>query len=150
MFIEQSSPNSGTGVAQHVSIHPLCPLTASEITKSAQLITGIYPSNISLRFKTITLEEPPKAQLAPYLDAEHHGRAVGQIDRKAFVNYYIRNTVSTVHFISRALDRSGGFIGTNDSTRTSFTRLLSISLSKRWRAMFGWAQINMALAMARK
>lgn len=74
--------------------HPLSPLTASEITTSAELIKGLYPTQTRIDFKAITLEEPEKAQLVPYLDAEHNGRSLPRISRKAFVNYYIRNTVS--------------------------------------------------------
>ena len=74
--------------------HPLCPITASEIKNTAQLIRRLYPSKTELQFKAITLEEPLKAQLAPYLQAEHQGARLPKIDRKAFVSYYLRNTVS--------------------------------------------------------
>jgi len=73
--------------------HPLCPLSASEITTSSSLIKSLWPKTIDLRFKTITLEEPPKAQLIPYLEAEHSNSPLPRIDRKVFVAYYIRNTV---------------------------------------------------------
>ena len=56
---------------------------------------SVYPSKTDLFFKAITLEEPKKAQLVPYLEAEHRGLRLPRIDRKAFVSYYIRNTVST-------------------------------------------------------
>lgn len=81
------------GVASRVSAHPLSPLTSSEITNAVQLVQGLYPSNTSLQYKTVTLEEPKKAALVPYLDAEHNGRRKPSIDRRAFVAYYIRNTV---------------------------------------------------------
>ncbi|KAI4244876.1 MAG: hypothetical protein L6R40_002782 [Gallowayella cf. fulva] len=80
------------GVASRVSAHPLSPLTSSEITNAVQLVQGLYPSNTSLQYKTVTLEEPKKAALVPYLDAEHNGRRKPSIDRRAFVAYYIRNT----------------------------------------------------------
>lgn len=88
----QSSPAAAAGT--QVASHPLSPLTASEITTSAELIKGLYPTQTRIDFKAITLEEPEKAQLVPYLDAEHNGRSLPRISRKAFVNYYIRNTVS--------------------------------------------------------
>lgn len=81
------------GVAKQVPSHPLSPLTASEIRKSADLIRRLYPSKTDLQFRAITLEEPEKARLIPFLEAEHNGGPVPSIDRKAFVNYYIRNTV---------------------------------------------------------
>lgn len=76
------------------SLHPLCPLTADEIARSAELIRALWPTNIDLRFKLITLKEPAKKDLGPFLLAEHNGTAALQIDRKSFVSYYIRNTVS--------------------------------------------------------
>ncbi|KAL9098140.1 MAG: hypothetical protein Q9163_006145 [Psora crenata] len=75
-----------------VDQHPLCPLTPSEIEKSAELVRSIYPATPEIHFKTITLEEPEKALLVPYLEAEHAGRRTPRIDRRAFVSYYIRNT----------------------------------------------------------
>lgn len=50
--------------------------------------------NVDLRFKVVTLEEPAKKSLIPYLEAEHGGKPVPRIDRRAFVAYYLRNTVS--------------------------------------------------------
>jgi primary-amine oxidase len=94
MFTEQVSSTPEPAPTKHAPIHhPLAPLTSSEIIESSDFIRQLYPAETRLSFKTITLSEPAKAQLAPYLDAEHHGRAVGNIDRKAFVNYYIKNTV---------------------------------------------------------
>ena len=73
--------------------HPLCPLTASEISRTADLVQSVWPSNVQLRYKVITLLEPAKKEFLPYLDAEHNGSPLPQIARKAFVAYYIRNTV---------------------------------------------------------
>lgn len=73
--------------------HPLCPLTATEITTTADLVRSAWPANTDLRFKVLTLDEPPKKDLLPYLEAEHSGASLPHIDRKAFISYYIRNTV---------------------------------------------------------
>ena len=94
MSTEQIESAPLVGVAKQVASHPLSPLTASEITTCADLIRGLYPSKTNLQFKAITLEEPEKAQTIPFLEAEHRGGRTTSIDRKAFVNYYIRNTVS--------------------------------------------------------
>jgi primary-amine oxidase len=75
--------------------HPLCPLTAAEISTTAELTRSVWPANVDLRFKVITLDEPAKKSMVPYLEAEHSGSALPQIPRKAFVSYYIRNTVSS-------------------------------------------------------
>lgn len=74
--------------------HPLGPLTANEIKESASLIKGLWPSNTSIQFKSITLQEPNKAELLPFLEAEHAGQQTPAIERRSFVVYYIRNTVS--------------------------------------------------------
>lgn len=74
--------------------HPLGPLTAEEIKESANFIKALWPSNTSLQFKVITLQEPTKADLVPFLAAEHAGQSTPTIERKSFVVYYIRNTVS--------------------------------------------------------
>ena len=83
----------GQAVKQ-IAGHPLNPLTANEILSAAHLIRSKYPDRSTLHFKAITLEEPAKAVLLPFLDAEHNGGNLPQIDRTAFVSYYIRNTVS--------------------------------------------------------
>lgn len=74
--------------------HPIGPLTAQEIAQSAALLRAFWPANTNLQFKTITLLEPPKAQLLPYLVAERAGQTPAPIERKSFLIYYIRNTVS--------------------------------------------------------
>ncbi|RMZ80530.1 hypothetical protein DV737_g2883, partial [Chaetothyriales sp. CBS 132003] len=63
-----------------------------EITKAGDLVRSVWPANTDLRFKTITLFEPEKKSLLPYLDAEHSGGQLPLIPRKAFSAYYIRNT----------------------------------------------------------
>jgi primary-amine oxidase len=73
--------------------HPLGPLTAGEISESARLIKSLWPSNTNIQFKVITLKEPNKTELVPFLAAEHAGGSTPTIERKSFVVYYIRNTV---------------------------------------------------------
>lgn len=79
--------------AKYTSAHPLCALGPDEISYTAELIRTVWPAHTDLRFKVITLDEPPKAQLLPYFEAESAGRNLPQLDRKAFTAYYIRNTV---------------------------------------------------------
>lgn len=83
---------------KHLVAHPLCPLTASEISDTAHLLKSLWPSNVDLLFKVVTLEEPQKKDFVPYLDAEYAGRTLPRIDRKAFVAYYLRNTVRIPRF----------------------------------------------------
>lgn len=97
MSTEQVAPEiswSSRASAEAVRQHPLSPLTAAEIKASAEVIKSLYIPGTGLLFKQITLLEPKKAQLAPYLDAQNQGKSVSQLDRKAFISYYIKNTVS--------------------------------------------------------
>jgi primary-amine oxidase len=97
MATTQIATDLPTPKAIHNVAHPLCPLTASEISRTADLIHSVWPSDIDLRFKVITLLEPEKKAFIPYLEAEHSGRPLPEIPRKAFVAYYIRNTVESFH-----------------------------------------------------
>jgi primary-amine oxidase len=74
--------------------HPLGQLTADEIKESARLVKALWPSNTNIQFKGITLQEPKKSELVPFLAAEHAGESTPTIERRSFVLYYIRNTVS--------------------------------------------------------
>ena len=45
--------------------HPVCALGPEEISYASELIRSLWPEHTDLRFKTITLDEPPKALLLP-------------------------------------------------------------------------------------
>ena len=91
----QQTFTPGPAAAKYNSAHPICALGPEEISYTSDLIRSLWPEKTDLRFKTITLEEPPKAQLLPYFKAEHDGKELPHIDRKSFTSYYIRNTVSS-------------------------------------------------------
>lgn len=77
-------------------------MTADEIHHAAALIRAIWPAaggtgtGIDIQFKVVTLSEPAKAEMVPYLEAEHQGRNGVKPQRRAWVNYYLRNTVCTI------------------------------------------------------
>jgi primary-amine oxidase len=75
-------------------LHPLASLTPEEIARTAELIRSAWPSRTNIHYKVITLLEPPKDELVPYFEAEHSRSPLPNIERKAFANYYLRNTVS--------------------------------------------------------
>lgn len=79
--------------AKTVTSHPLAPLSAAELQSAASIIKASWPAHTDLYFKTVTLQEPPKTDALKYLEAEHSGSPLPTILRKAFINYYIRNTV---------------------------------------------------------
>jgi primary-amine oxidase len=67
----------------HPRVHPLIGLSAAEITRAGSTLSKCLQQQAdnlqkSIRFKHITLEEPPKALLLPYLDAESTGVAVAE------------------------------------------------------------------------
>lgn len=77
--------------------HPLGPLTADEISRTSALIRGQWPEGTLFVFKILTLLEPPKTELVPYLEAEKTGETPKPIERRSQVVYYLRNTVSLFH-----------------------------------------------------
>ncbi|KAL1310980.1 hypothetical protein AAFC00_001200 [Neodothiora populina] len=72
--------------------HPFAPLSREEISAAAALVQSQWPANTELQYKAVTLDEPAKAEAVPYLTATRRGETPKSIDRKAFVNYYIRKT----------------------------------------------------------
>ena len=68
-------------------VHPLIGLSAVEITRAGSILSKKIQhdsdnANKSIRFKHISLQEPPKALLLPYLDAESVGV---NVDQRPFV-----------------------------------------------------------------
>ncbi|TID22218.1 TynA Cu2+-containing amine oxidase [Venturia nashicola] len=77
---------------KQIASHCVAPLTGDEISHASGLVRALYPSNTSLQFKVVTLQEPPKTEVLKYLEAEHSKGPLPAIERKAWVNYYIKNT----------------------------------------------------------
>ena len=75
-----------------VTMHPLDPLTPSEIILAAKLIKR-HNEGRSVHFKNITLIEPPKNELRKFLAAERSGKPLSAVPaRRASSLYYIRGT----------------------------------------------------------
>ena len=85
---------NGSGPRSGERQHPLAYLNEHEIRFTATLIQKLWPSSTDIHFKVITLLEPPKDDLLEYFEAEHGKSALPTLHRKAWVNYYLRNTVS--------------------------------------------------------
>ncbi len=88
-------PNGFVGQADPLRSepHPLASLSGAEITTSSTLVKQLYPSEVDLYFKAITLQEPAKKDVVPYLNLEHQGHQPTSLARRSFVWYYLRNTV---------------------------------------------------------
>ncbi len=91
--LEPSTPPVTADGTPAYQAHPLGPLSSREISRSSALIRGAWPLGTLFQFKVITLLEPAKAELMPYLVAERKGIAPKDINRRAFVVYYLKNTV---------------------------------------------------------
>jgi primary-amine oxidase len=94
--LRRAHPNPTT----HQDHHPFTPLTAAEIRHASALVKSLWPSSsasaavaVEIHFKAVTLMEPAKKEMVPFLEAEQHGQAGVRIDRRAWVNYCLRNTV---------------------------------------------------------
>lgn len=62
--------------------HPLAPLSDPEFRSARDAVLAAYGTHPSaLLFRTVQLEEPPKADLVPFLVAEHAGELTGTTPR---------------------------------------------------------------------
>lgn len=78
--------------SKHISIHPLAPINSNEIQNAVALVSAQWPAHTDLHFKAVTLQEPAKAEMLPYLEAEFSGSPLPTIDRRVFLTYYLRRT----------------------------------------------------------
>jgi Cu2+-containing amine oxidase len=71
--------------------HPLNPLDIAEMTAAASAVDQYLRTEDSVQafsrlwYKAVTLKEPPKAQLAPYLDSIAAGQQVDKLSRQVDV-----------------------------------------------------------------
>ncbi|KAI9826484.1 MAG: hypothetical protein M1819_007333 [Sarea resinae] len=72
--------------------HPLDPATAKELTIASDVIKKAYGGDVLLHFKAAGLEEPPKALMVRYLEAEHAGLNSPLVPRCIFIMWYIKRT----------------------------------------------------------
>lgn len=86
-------PASPIRPSKHATPHPFAPLSGAEIINAATIIRKSWPQDTDLQFRVITLREPDKSTVIPFLDAENKGESYSTpLARKAFVVYYLRNT----------------------------------------------------------
>ena len=75
--------------------HPLEPLSIAEFEQARQSILRARGSDVLIRFRSIFLEEPPKYELAAFLETEHAGTTDPQNPRPtrlAMVHYDVVKT----------------------------------------------------------
>ena len=62
--------------------HPLIPLSIEEAHRARDIVLGSHKSSI-VDFRAISLEEPPKSELQPFLDLECAGQLQASTPRPA-------------------------------------------------------------------
>ncbi|KAF7190658.1 Copper amine oxidase 1 [Pseudocercospora fuligena] len=92
MATEAVSTSLPVRTGKQSNVHPQAPIDAGEIQNTVALVQAQWPQGTDLHFKAITLNEPPKAEMVPYLEADFAGDDLPHIDRKVFVTYYLRQT----------------------------------------------------------
>ncbi|EER26360.1 hypothetical protein D8B26_003276 [Coccidioides posadasii str. Silveira] len=68
--------------------HPFDPLSPDEITLVVQAVKKAYAGK-NVIFRVVTLAEPPKAEMVPFLEAEHASKPVAPPSRTAMVQFYL-------------------------------------------------------------
>lgn len=91
--VDTVSTSLPTRTSKSEDLHPLAPISAEEVQNAVALVKAQWPTNTDLHFKAITLEEPAKAEVVPYIEAEFHGYNLPHINRRIFVSYYLKQTV---------------------------------------------------------
>ncbi|KAL1993533.1 hypothetical protein VTN49DRAFT_2202 [Thermomyces lanuginosus] len=67
--------------------HPFDPLSPEEISKVADIVRNAHPGQ-KITFRVLTLAEPPKKLMIPFLEAEHQGRSAQPPARQAQVQFH--------------------------------------------------------------
>lgn len=110
MSLQPATPSLPVRTTKQTAVHPFAPLSKDEIHAAAALIQSQWPEGADLQFKAITLEEPAKAEAVVYLAAQRSGQSVPSIDRRVFINYYIRKTnkfhESVVNLSTQTVERN--------------------------------------------
>ncbi|KAF4636665.1 hypothetical protein G7Y89_g1425 [Cudoniella acicularis] len=78
-----------------MELHPLDPLSPQEISIAAEIPKDAFPQNQTL-FWAITLAEPPKALLVPYLQAEKASVPREAPPRISFIQYYLDHASNSI------------------------------------------------------
>ncbi|KAK2738960.1 hypothetical protein FQN57_006754 [Myotisia sp. PD_48] len=78
-------------MASSAEIHPLDPLSPAEIRQAVDYLKNAHPEK-KVIFRVVTLAEPPKAQLIPFLEAERSSKSATRPPRVAMVQFYLEDS----------------------------------------------------------
>ncbi|PHH84444.1 hypothetical protein CDD83_1934 [Cordyceps sp. RAO-2017] len=81
MTSPSAGPDAMSSSKEPPAPHPLAPLSEAEFARARDVVVGVHGAADSLFFRSVYLEEPRKADLVPYLEAEHAGRLTEQTQR---------------------------------------------------------------------
>lgn len=98
--------------------HPLSELTEAEFRSARDAIVNNHGPDTALFFRAISLSEPNKADLIPYLEAEHAGTLTDSTSRPprlAFVEYNIIEAKRSHEYIRAIINIETGDIVSKDS-----------------------------------
>jgi primary-amine oxidase len=74
-----------------MSCHPLDPASPEELKRATDFVKSAY-EGITLQFKAAGLQEPDKADMVAYLDAEHNNKPLPSTPRCVSLIWYIKRT----------------------------------------------------------
>ncbi|KAL2060121.1 hypothetical protein VTL71DRAFT_9943 [Oculimacula yallundae] len=92
--------------------HPLLPLTIEESHRARDIVLGLHKNSI-IDFRAIALEEPPKAELKPFLDLENSGKLQANSPRPARLaraNYDVIGVDKVAKYCESLIDVSRGVL----------------------------------------
>lgn len=102
--------------------HPLAELSQPEFLAARDAIVKIHGTSESLFFRALYLHEPPKAELLPFLEAEHAGRlteATPRPTRAASVEYDVLTADAQVFHRAIVEVASGNVLSNEAIPRTN-------------------------------
>ncbi|ODV88761.1 hypothetical protein CANCADRAFT_52934 [Tortispora caseinolytica NRRL Y-17796] len=103
-------------------VHPLAPLSIEEINYATSIVKKAHPDKEVL-IKACSLEEPPKAFMVPYLEAEKKGRPLLPPPRRAYVPFYYKGTSE---FFDCIVNLTSGQLETRTAVASGFHAHLDV------------------------
>lgn len=87
--------------------HPLDILSVDEVNNARSIVKSLHPEH-KLFFREIYLDEPAKAQLTKYLEAEHAGHDTPLVSRQALSQYDVLDGKGGVQSHESIVDLASG------------------------------------------
>ncbi|KAL0937271.1 copper amine oxidase [Colletotrichum truncatum] len=91
--------------------HPLAPLSEGEFKQARDIVTRLYNNDVTFYFRSVYLQEPKKAELIPFLQAEHAGQVTDSTSRpprRARVQYDVVGKSKLPEYTQSVVDLDSG------------------------------------------